>query len=102
MALQAKMQQGRASAARCRSLRAGGRTRTVLVAASASPFPKKDARLVLEDGSVWKATSFGAKGTQIGEVWFVACAFGSLLCVMAMLFCVQQGFFTCRLLAVLV
>lgn len=29
-----------------------------------------DARLVLEDGSVWKAKSFGASGTQVGEVVF--------------------------------
>ncbi|KAG8059682.1 hypothetical protein GUJ93_ZPchr0002g23976 [Zizania palustris] len=34
--------------------------------------PRKlsDARLVLEDGSVWKAKSFGASGTQVGEVLF--------------------------------
>jgi len=25
---------------------------------------------VLEDGSVWKGTSFGAKGTEVGEVVF--------------------------------
>lgn len=29
-----------------------------------------DARLVLEDGSVWRAKSFGASGTQVGEVVF--------------------------------
>ncbi|GJX39647.1 putative PWWP domain-containing protein [Tanacetum coccineum] len=29
-----------------------------------------DARLVLEDGSIWKAKSFGASGTQVGEVVF--------------------------------
>lgn len=39
-------------------------------AAAAYPFKKKDARLVLEDGSVWPGTSFGAKGTEIGEVVF--------------------------------
>ncbi|KAG2426313.1 hypothetical protein HXX76_013070 [Chlamydomonas incerta] len=50
----------------------GGRARSLVVraAASASPFPKKNARLVLEDGSVWHATGFGATGTQIGEVVF--------------------------------
>jgi carbamoyl-phosphate synthase small subunit len=43
----------------------------VLVRAEvAYPFKKKDARLVLEDGSVWKGCSFGAKGTEIGEVVF--------------------------------
>jgi carbamoyl-phosphate synthase small subunit len=39
-------------------------------AAAAYPFKKKDARLVLEDGSVWHGTSFGAQGTEIGEVVF--------------------------------
>lgn len=39
-------------------------------AEAAYPFKPKDARLVLEDGSVWKGTSFGAKGTEIGEVVF--------------------------------
>ncbi|XP_047314068.1 carbamoyl-phosphate synthase small chain, chloroplastic-like [Impatiens glandulifera] len=34
------------------------------------PWKTADARLVLEDGSVWKAKSFGAKGTQVGEVVF--------------------------------
>ncbi|KAF6153742.1 hypothetical protein GIB67_000975 [Kingdonia uniflora] len=34
------------------------------------PWKTSDARLVLEDGSVWKAKSFGAKGTQVGEVVF--------------------------------
>jgi len=43
----------------------------VLVRAEvAYPFKKKDARLVLEDGSVWKGCAFGAKGTEIGEVVF--------------------------------
>lgn len=48
------------------------RPRVVLVRASTagSPFKKKDTRLVLEDGSVWKGVGFGAKGTQIGEVVF--------------------------------
>lgn len=34
------------------------------------PWRTADARLVLEDGSVWKAKSFGASGTQVGEVVF--------------------------------
>ncbi|KAJ8528228.1 hypothetical protein K7X08_021920 [Anisodus acutangulus] len=34
------------------------------------PWKVADARLVLEDGSIWKAKSFGARGTQIGEVVF--------------------------------
>ncbi|KAK4366878.1 hypothetical protein RND71_014758 [Anisodus tanguticus] len=32
------------------------------------PWKVADARLVLEDGSIWRAKSFGASGTQIGEV----------------------------------
>eukprot|EP00879_Flechtneria_rotunda_P028948 GHRR01031190.1.p1 GENE.GHRR01031190.1~~GHRR01031190.1.p1 ORF type:complete len:312 (+),score=46.78 GHRR01031190.1:35-970(+) len=47
------------------------RGRSVLVCAAAQyPFRTKDARLVLEDGSVWQGVSFGAKGTEIGEVVF--------------------------------
>uniref|UniRef100_A0A2P2L354 carbamoyl-phosphate synthase (glutamine-hydrolyzing) n=1 Tax=Rhizophora mucronata TaxID=61149 RepID=A0A2P2L354_RHIMU len=34
------------------------------------PWKTSDARLVLEDGSIWRAKSFGAKGTQVGEVVF--------------------------------
>lgn len=34
------------------------------------PWKSYDARLVLEDGSVWRAKSFGASGTQVGEVVF--------------------------------
>ncbi|KAG2716285.1 hypothetical protein I3760_03G117400 [Carya illinoinensis] len=34
------------------------------------PWKTSDARLVLEDGSVWTAKSFGASGTQVGEVVF--------------------------------
>ncbi|QCD84798.1 carbamoyl-phosphate synthase small subunit [Vigna unguiculata] len=34
------------------------------------PWKTSDARLVLEDGSIWKAKSFGASGTQVGEVVF--------------------------------
>lgn len=39
-------------------------------ASAANPFPKKNARLVLENGSVWRGVSFGATGTEIGEVVF--------------------------------
>lgn len=53
---------------------ASKRHRAVRVQASAGstpyPFKTKDARLVLEDGSVWHGTSFGAKGTEVGEVVF--------------------------------
>ena len=34
------------------------------------PWKVADARLVLEDGSIWRAKSFGASGTQLGEVVF--------------------------------
>ncbi|KAL9271772.1 Carbamoyl phosphate synthase small chain, chloroplastic-like protein [Drosera capensis] len=34
------------------------------------PWKIADARLVLDDGSIWKAKSFGATGTQVGEVVF--------------------------------
>ncbi|XP_059640550.1 carbamoyl-phosphate synthase small chain, chloroplastic-like [Cornus florida] len=34
------------------------------------PWKVADARLVLEDGSIWRAKSFGASGTQIGELVF--------------------------------
>ncbi|GLJ31374.1 hypothetical protein SUGI_0629600 [Cryptomeria japonica] len=34
------------------------------------PWKTSDARLVLKDGSVWMAKSFGASGTQVGEVVF--------------------------------
>lgn len=34
------------------------------------PWRVSNARLVLEDGSVWKAKSFGATGTHMGEVVF--------------------------------
>ncbi|KAI3441047.1 Glutamine amidotransferase type-1 domain-containing protein [Psidium guajava] len=34
------------------------------------PWKLADARLVLADGSVWRAKSFGASGTQVGEVVF--------------------------------
>lgn len=35
-----------------------------------TPWKTSDARLVLEDGSIWRAKSFGASGTQVGEVVF--------------------------------
>lgn len=35
-----------------------------------APWKVSDARLVLEDGSIWRAKSFGASGTQVGEVVF--------------------------------
>ena len=49
-----------------------GRAASVLVRAAASdkPWKTRDARLVLEDGSVWTGFAFGAKGTEIGEVVF--------------------------------
>jgi carbamoyl-phosphate synthase small subunit len=60
---------GRAPAA---ALPAGrGRALSVRASASASPFPKRNARLVLENGSVWHATAFGATGTEIAEVALV-------------------------------
>ena len=34
------------------------------------PWKTADCRLVLEDGTVWKGQSFGAKGTAVGEVVF--------------------------------
>lgn len=34
------------------------------------PWKVANARLVLEDGSIWRAKSFGASGTQVGEVVF--------------------------------
>ncbi|KAG0456407.1 hypothetical protein HPP92_024195 [Vanilla planifolia] len=34
------------------------------------PWKTADTRLALEDGSIWMAKSFGARGTQVGEVVF--------------------------------
>ncbi len=34
------------------------------------PWATNDARLVLEDGSVWEGRAFGARGTELGEVVF--------------------------------
>ncbi|XP_068640099.1 carbamoyl phosphate synthase small chain, chloroplastic-like [Aristolochia californica] len=42
----------------------------------ARPWKISDARLVLEDGSIWRAKSFGASGTQVGEVVFNTCMTG--------------------------
>ncbi|CAK9866418.1 unnamed protein product [Sphagnum jensenii] len=39
-------------------------------AAVSRPWKTADCRLVLEDGSVWRGKSFGATGTQVGEVVF--------------------------------
>ena len=38
--------------------------------AASPPWKPQNARLVLEDGSVWSGSSFGATGTAIGEVVF--------------------------------
>lgn len=38
--------------------------------AAAAPWAKKDARLVLEDGSVWEGRAFGTQGTALAEVVF--------------------------------
>ena len=40
------------------------------VRARAKPWSERDCRLVLEDGSVWRGRSFGAKKTTVGEVVF--------------------------------
>ncbi|KAL6764263.1 class I glutamine amidotransferase-like protein [Haematococcus lacustris] len=60
------------AAAASRSARLAFR-RSVRVSASAAaskPWKKKYCRLVLEDGSVWWGSSFGAKGTEVAEVVF--------------------------------
>ena len=47
--------------------------RRVTRCASASaekPWTPRDARLVLEDGSTWRARAFGARTTRVGEVVF--------------------------------
>lgn len=51
--------------------RSGRRSAVVVrAAAAARPWKTKDCRLVLEDGSVWEGSAFGAKGTKTGEVVF--------------------------------
>lgn len=64
------------------SVKAGTRASSVLVrcdaatavdgtaATAARPWKTSDCRLVLEDGSIWRGKSFGATGTQVGEVVF--------------------------------
>ena len=54
---------------------AHSRRRNLVVKAESSPAPvapwqTADARLVLQDGSVWKGKAFGATDTEIGEVVF--------------------------------
>lgn len=39
-------------------------------ASIAPPWSRKTGRLALEDGTLWKGLSFGAKGTQVAEVVF--------------------------------
>jgi carbamoyl-phosphate synthase small subunit len=46
------------------------RTVTRAAAAVSKPWEETDCRLVLEDGSVWRGRSFGARATQVGEVVF--------------------------------
>jgi carbamoylphosphate synthase small subunit len=38
--------------------------------AASPPWSQKNARLVLEDGSVWEGRAFGAQGTALAEVVF--------------------------------
>lgn len=61
-----------APAARALEAASRGRAASLVVRADAAgkPWKTRDARLVLEDGSVWKGTGFGATGTTIGEVVF--------------------------------
>ena len=40
------------------------------ISSAGPPWAAADARLVLEDGSVWLGRAFGARGTQLGEVVF--------------------------------
>lgn len=58
---------------RARALKSRAVSRNTSVRAVAElpkPWKTKDARIVLEDGSVWPGVAFGAKGTKIGEVVF--------------------------------
>ncbi|GJM86588.1 hypothetical protein PR202_ga02459 [Eleusine coracana subsp. coracana] len=58
----------------CLSVRAkvasGVQSASVVGDGAERPWKLSDARLVLEDGSVWRAKSFGASGTQVAEVVF--------------------------------
>jgi hypothetical protein len=61
---------------RCRSPSISRRQYAVSVSAQSSngalsrPWGNKDARLVLEDGSVWEGRAFGAEGTALAETVF--------------------------------
>ncbi|XP_024023036.1 carbamoyl-phosphate synthase small chain, chloroplastic [Morus notabilis] len=57
---------------KCRvlTLRCASQSQLAASGLAERPWKVSDARLVLEDGSVWKAKSFGASGTQLGEVVF--------------------------------
>ncbi len=49
----------------------GTNTTTIARAASSSPpWAENDARLVLEDGSVWPGVAFGARASAVGEAVF--------------------------------
>ena len=52
------------------SLPAGKRNTTITRAASNPPWAENDARLVLEDGSVWHGVAFGARAAAVGEAVF--------------------------------
>ncbi|XP_062015084.1 carbamoyl-phosphate synthase small chain, chloroplastic-like [Rosa rugosa] len=52
------------------TLRCSSATANAVSDLSERPWKTSDARLVLEDGSIWRAKSFGASGTQVGEVVF--------------------------------
>ncbi|CAL2262762.1 unnamed protein product [Prunus armeniaca] len=52
------------------TLRCSSATSTAVPDLAEIPWKTSDARLVLEDGSIWRAKSFGASGTQVGEVVF--------------------------------
>ncbi|KAM0998793.1 hypothetical protein FF1_005574 [Malus domestica] len=52
------------------TLRCSSATSTAVPDLAEKPWKTSDARLVLEDGSIWRAKSFGASGTQVGEVVF--------------------------------
>ena len=49
---------------------ARARTSVMARASGGKPWQPMNARLVLEDGSVWHGTGFGAPGTQVAEVVF--------------------------------
>ncbi len=43
---------------------------TLHVCMAAAPWKPRNCRIALEDGSIWKGSSFGAEGTQVGECVF--------------------------------